>query len=122
MIKYFGIGTISILHLYFQLIQYNVMTCILRVTFGHNTMTIATISTTLGCTKVARMLVDGVVCHLLQSVMKAVVMHIVVTGKEFSLMKHAVLGKAVVAAIMTVKQGWFVTQNYVQLMVGNIIF
>ena len=122
MIKYFGIGTISILHLYFQLIQYNVMTCILRVTFGHKTMTFVTMDTILGCSKIARMLVDGVVCRLLQSVMKTVAMRIVVTGKEFSLMKHAVLGKAVVAAIMTVKQGWFVTQNYVQLMVGNIIF
>ena len=122
MIKYFRIGTTSILHLYFQLIQYNVMTCILRVTFGHNTTTTATISTILGCTKVARMPVDGVVCHLLQSVMKAVVIRIVVTGKEFSLVRHAVLGKAVVKAVMTVKKGWFVTQNYVQFMVGNIIF
>ena len=122
MIKYSKIGTISNLHFYFQLIRYNVMTCILRVTFGHKTMTFVTMDTILGCSKIARMLVDGVVCHLLQSVMKAVVMHIVVTGKEFSLMKHAVLGKAVVAAIMTVKKGWFVTQNYVQLMVGNIIF
>ena len=85
-------------------------------------MTIAIRSTTLGCSKVARILVDGVVCHLLLSATKTVMIRGVVTGKEFSLVKHAALEKAVVIATLTVKKGWFVTQNYVQPMVGNIIF